>query len=72
LKIGETSREEILHLLRRRTCSIDDIVDGLGLHRNEVLKSVEHLHSEGLVEVNQVGGKYYYKIVQRNGSSSSI
>ena len=50
LEVGEASREEILQLLRRRPCSIDDIVGGLGMHRNEVLKSVEHLNTEGLVQ----------------------
>jgi len=66
LEVGEASREEILQLLRRRPCSIDDIADGLGMHRNEVLKSVEHLNTEGLVEGTQVGGKYYYKAVQQS------
>ena len=66
MEVGEASREEILQLLRRRPCSIDDIVGGLGIHRNEVLKSVEHLSTEGLVEESHVGGKYYYKAVQQS------
>jgi len=66
LEIGEASREEILQLLRRRPCSIDDIVGGLGIHRNEVLKSVEHLNTEGLVKESQVGGKSYYRAVQQH------
>ena len=63
LEVGEGSREEILQLLRRRPCSIDDIISGLGMHRNEVLKSIEHLHSEGAVKESQVGGKCYYTAV---------
>jgi wyosine [tRNA(Phe)-imidazoG37] synthetase (radical SAM superfamily) len=66
LEVGEASREEILQLLRRRPCSIDDIADGLGMHRNEVLKSVEHLNTEGLVEGSQVAGKSYYRAVQQH------
>jgi len=65
LEVGEASREEILQLLRRRPCSIDDIVGGLGIHRNEVLKSVEHLTAEGLVKESQVADKWYYKAVEQ-------
>jgi len=35
--------QDVLALLRRRPCSIDDIMFGLGLHRNAVLKYVEQL-----------------------------
>ncbi len=66
LEVGEAGREEILQLLRRRPCSIDDIVGGLGVHRNEVLKSVEHLTAEGLVKESQVGGKWYYSAVEQH------
>lgn len=62
LQAGAASREEVLYLLRRRPCSIDDIVDGLGIHRNEVLKAVERLTSEGLLESSQVGNKRYYRV----------
>ncbi len=65
LEAGEASREDVLQLLRRRPCSVNDIVGGLGMHRNEVLKSLEQLHIEGLVEGTQVGGKGYYKAVQQ-------
>jgi len=65
-EVGAASREEIVQLLRRRPCSIDDIVGGLKMHRNEVLKSVEHLHTEGLVEESQVDGKRYYRVVQQH------
>ncbi len=61
MEAGKASREEILQLLRRRPCSVDDIAAGLGMHRNEVLKAVEHLNSECLVEGNQVGNKLYYR-----------
>lgn len=65
-EVGEASREEILQLLRRRPCSIDDLVGGLGMHYNEVLKSVEHLNTGGLVEGTQVAGKTYYRAVQQH------
>ena len=44
---GWSAREEdILSLLRRRPCTLDDIACGLSLHRNEVAKYVEKLLSE--------------------------
>jgi wyosine [tRNA(Phe)-imidazoG37] synthetase (radical SAM superfamily) len=55
-------RDDILALLRRRPCSIDDLVVGLGSHRNEVLKYVEQLAYKGLVQVDVVGQKNYYKV----------
>lgn len=66
LEAGKAGREKILQLLRRRPCSIDDIVGGLGIHRNEVLKAVEHLTAEGLVKGSQVGGQCYYRAVEHN------
>jgi wyosine [tRNA(Phe)-imidazoG37] synthetase (radical SAM superfamily) len=64
LEAGKASREDILELLRRRPCSVDDLVGGLGLHRNEVLKCVEHLTTAGLVEGSQVGGGFFYRATQ--------
>jgi len=55
------SREEILELLRRRPCSIDDVADGLGMHRNEVIKYIEELNAENLLEESLTADKLYYK-----------
>jgi len=45
------SREEVLAMLRRRPCSVEDIAGGLGMHRNAVLKYVEELKAQNeLVE----------------------
>jgi len=54
-------REDVLSLLQRRPCSIEDIVAGLGLHRNEVVKYIEELSSEGIIEVKQQNQRLYYK-----------
>ncbi len=55
-------RHEILQLLRRRPCSIDDIASGLRLHRLGVLKILEQLHREHRVELRTVAGTSYYRI----------
>jgi wyosine [tRNA(Phe)-imidazoG37] synthetase (radical SAM superfamily) len=49
----ETSADlkDVLTLLRRRPCSIDDIALGLGLHRNAVLKYIEQLCSQQQIQI---------------------
>ena len=54
-------REDVLALLQRRPCSVEDIAAGLGLHRNEVVKYVEELFSEGKIEAEPQNQQLYYK-----------
>ena len=61
------SRDDILGLLRRRPCSIEGIARGLSMHPNEVVKYVEALQAERLVEPTWISGKCYYKTTDRNG-----
>jgi len=56
-------REDVLALLQRRPCSIEDIAAGLGLHRNEVIKYVEELSSAGKIEAMLQNQRLYYKAV---------
>ena len=60
------SRDEIVNLLRRRPCSIDGIAQGLGMHPNEVVKYVEALQAEGLLETTRTSGTCYYRAVTYN------
>jgi wyosine [tRNA(Phe)-imidazoG37] synthetase (radical SAM superfamily) len=55
------SREEVLEMLRRRPCSVDDIAGGLVMHRNAVLKYVEKLKTENRLVESQVDGVAYYR-----------
>ncbi len=61
------SREDVLNLLRRRPCSMDDIASGLGMHRNEVVKYVEHLSAEGLLLQTRTEGRLHYHAAQGRG-----
>jgi len=54
-------REDVLTLLKRRPCSIEDIAAGLGIHRNEAVKYVEELSSEGKIESKPQNQQLYYK-----------
>lgn len=55
-------RDEVLQLLSRRPCSAADITAGLGMHPAEVVKVVESLRLEGLLETSCVSGKLHYRI----------
>lgn len=57
-------REEILDLLRRRPCSIAGIADGLGMHRNEVVKYVEDLTTQEQLEKTTTAGEVYYSVAK--------
>ena len=46
---GHADEAEVLALLRRRPCRVEDLAQGLGLHRNEVLKHLGHLLRAGQV-----------------------
>ena len=59
-------REGVLELLRRRPCSIEDIADGLGMHRNEVVKYVEELSAEKMIEYISTADKLYYKVTKQS------
>jgi wyosine [tRNA(Phe)-imidazoG37] synthetase (radical SAM superfamily) len=52
---------DVLDLLRRRPCSVDDIAQGLGMHRNEVVKYVTELLEKGKLNYKMSNGKLYYK-----------
>lgn len=56
----QASKKNVLELLQRRPCSIDDIADGLGMHRNETIKYVEELETSGLLEKKSSSGKLFY------------
>jgi len=56
-------RDEIFAMLRRRPCSVDDIADGLTMHRNEVIKHLEELSAENQLEESLSSGRRYYRAV---------
>ena len=60
------AREDVLDLLRRRPCSIEDIAEGLGLHRNEVVKYVEDLSHQGQIHSETQDDRLYYTVYPLN------
>ena len=56
------------NMLQRRPCSLEDIANGLGLHRNEVVKYIHELSIKSLVDKTRSNGTLYYRVV--TGSSN--
>ncbi len=57
---AQARRDDILALLARRPCSLEDIASGLTLNRNQLLKELDELACKGLIEYSYRGGHVYY------------
>ncbi len=57
----ESKAEDVLSMLKRRPCSLNDICSGLGLHPNEALKYIGHFQRQGLVGSEQKDGITFFK-----------
>jgi len=55
------ARENVLQMLQRRPCTIDDIAGGLGIHRNEAIKHVEKLIGDKVIERFDLSDKHFYR-----------
>ena len=55
------TRETVLQMLQRRPCTVADIAEGLGIHRNEAIKYVEALLAAGAIERTTSAGKSYLR-----------
>jgi wyosine [tRNA(Phe)-imidazoG37] synthetase (radical SAM superfamily) len=54
------SDSDLVALVRRRPCTVEDIAAGLGLHVLDVLKRVDLLLASGVITCVAVNGKNYY------------
>lgn len=59
---GGSGEQAVLALLQRRPCRLDDLAAGLGLHRNELVKHLEHLLKAGALETELRGTETHYKV----------
>ncbi|MDX9703954.1 MAG: radical SAM protein [Candidatus Auribacterota bacterium] len=53
-------RDDVLNLLMRRPCTVDDISNGLGIHRNETLKYLSDLLLSRKIYSSEQSGTTYY------------
>jgi len=55
------TREQVLEMLARRPCTVQDISAGLGIPRAEAGKHVEDLFARGRVQTSLCNGERFYK-----------
>ncbi|MFO8056395.1 MAG: radical SAM protein [bacterium] len=55
------SEEEVLELLARRPCTLDDVSGGLNIHRNEARKYLEALEARRMITTSRQGSLVYYE-----------
>ncbi len=63
--------DDVLEMLRRRPCTVEDVVAGLGLHRNEVVKYIDRLVDEKKIVSQVIDDMVYYQVRSQGGTSES-
>ncbi|MBN2738587.1 MAG: radical SAM protein [Spirochaetales bacterium] len=58
----KTTKEEIINLLKRRPCSLDDIAGGLNRHKNEIIKCLDELLTNEKLIYHEHNHTPYYSI----------
>ena len=53
--------EDVFEMVKRRPCTVEDIVSGLGLHRNEVVKYVDALVDQKKIVGDVRDDRVYYR-----------
>jgi biotin operon repressor len=53
---------DVLSLLKRRPCSIEDVANGLGMHRDEVIKYINQLVSQGQIQAKHTKDHTFYLV----------
>lgn len=62
---------DIIGLLRRRPCTLDDLAAGLGAHRLEVVKRIDPLLRDGTLVMRQHGRRIYLQPADRGARSGA-
>ena len=60
-RLDERTAEDVLSMLKRRPCSLEDICSGLGIHRHQALKYVTHFQQQGVIDAERKGATTYFK-----------
>ena len=60
-KLLESKAEDVLSMLKRRPCSLNDICSGLSIHRNEAIKYITHFQQQGFVRSSEKDGTTFFK-----------
>jgi len=57
----DSKSEDILSMLKRRPCSLNDICSGLSIHPDEALKYITELREQGAINSEEKTGKIFFK-----------
>jgi wyosine [tRNA(Phe)-imidazoG37] synthetase (radical SAM superfamily) len=68
---ADPSEPEILTLLERRPCTATDVAEGLGIHLNEALKTLDHLAVAGTVKTVAAADRTFYIVTERGAPAGS-
>jgi wyosine [tRNA(Phe)-imidazoG37] synthetase (radical SAM superfamily) len=60
-KIFEKRADDVLSILKRRPCSLEDISSGLGIAQNEAIKYARELEQKGLIAREYKNGTRFFK-----------
>ena len=60
-KLLESKAEDVLSMLKRRPCSLNDICSGLSIHRNEAIKYITHFQQQGFLHSSEKDGTTFFK-----------
>jgi len=63
---GPVDRQELLGLLRRRPCTLDDLMAALRCHRWEAAKLLGQLTEEGVIAVRRHEDTMYYEVRKKD------
>jgi wyosine [tRNA(Phe)-imidazoG37] synthetase (radical SAM superfamily) len=66
--VHKIKQEDILDLLRRRPCSIEDLSIGLNSHRNEVIKHLYALREQEIISVRRIHERALYEVRKSNNN----
>ena len=57
----ECKAENLLSMLKRRPCSLNDICSALAINRNEALKYITHFQQQGLIHSEEKNGIIFFR-----------
>lgn len=60
-KSTENKAEDVLSMLKRRPCTLNDICSSLGISHNEALKFIGYFQQKGLIASEQKEGAVFFK-----------
>jgi wyosine [tRNA(Phe)-imidazoG37] synthetase (radical SAM superfamily) len=71
-KCGQARQEDILNLVARRPCTLQDVASGLDLNPNEVVKHLDRLVREHVLVCERDRQPRFYRLAERTGGGEHL